>query len=113
MADIAKVIDRLQEQTKQNKVLWQSTTSTGPFIAVIGNVKVSIALPGANPLIAPVVQFRIMDKAGKVVQELNADYSDDTPAIYTKLRELHRQARQSVQGNAGAWDELLAELERV
>lgn len=113
MADIAKTIDRLQELTRQNKVLWQSTTAAGPFIAVIGNVKVSIALPGANPLIAPVVQFRIMDKAGKVVQELNADYSDDIPAIYTKLRELYRYARQSVQGDAGAWDELLAELERV
>ena len=112
MPEVKEVIDKLLDRTNQNKIGWESTVTKDTFIAVIGSLGVSIALPGRGPSLDPVVRFRIMDKAGKVLQELNADQIDD-PAIYSKLRQLHQQARQSAQGNTASWDELLAELERV
>ena len=111
MAKIKEVVDKLLERTEQNKIGWQPTVTENTFIAVVGDLGVSIALP-RPALIDDTVRLRVHDKAGEVVQELNADRIG-YGATYYRLRELHQKAKLKAYGESSGLDELLAELERV
>ncbi len=111
MADISEVVDKLLERTNQNKIGWRTTVTENTFIAVVGSLGVSIRLPHPAAVDA-IVQFRVLDKTGQVVQELNADPIGNG-AIYYKLREVHLKAKQTALADESRLDELLAELEKV
>lgn len=111
MADVNEVIDKLLERTNQNKIGWKATVTENTFIAVIGNLGVSIWLPRPASVDA-IVQFRVLDKTGQVVQELNADPIGNG-ATYYKLREIHQKAGRTALTDESRLDELLAELEKV
>ena len=111
MADIIDVIDKLLERTNQNKIGWKSTVTENTFIAVVGKLGLSIRLPRPAS-INDIVQFRVLDKTGEVVQELNADPIGNG-ATYYKLRELHQKARGIALDDESRLDELLAELDKV
>ena len=111
MADINVIIDKLLERTKQDKINWRPTLPENTFLAVIGKLGVSIALPNLSTFDS-IVRFRVVDQTGQLVKEINADRINDA-AIYYKLREIHQQARLAALGDESHLDELLAELERV
>ena len=111
MVEIKEVVEKLLERTDQNKVVWESTVTENTFIAVIGNLGVSIALP-RPAVINDCVSFRVLDKTGQVLHEVNSDPLSDEVTYY-RLRELHIKARQMAFGGESHLDELLAELEKV
>ena len=111
MVDIKEVVEKLLERTDQNKVVWESTVTENTFITVIGKLGVSISLPRSSS-IRDCISFRVLDKTGEVLHEVNLDPFSDEVAYY-RLRELHIKAKQMALGGESRLEELLAELEKV
>jgi hypothetical protein len=111
MAEIAEIVDKLLERTNQNKIGWQPTVTENTFLAVVGKLGVSIALP-RQALINDFVRFRIFDETGQLIKEIYADRVADGVTYY-KLREIHQKAKRMALGDEGCLDELLAELDKV
>ena len=111
MAKIEDVVDRLVEQTDNNRVNWLPGVRSNTVIAAIGNMGVSISSPSEADL-GSAMALRITDQNGEIIQVLYADRVD-RPHVHVKLERIYSKAREIVSGNDPRLDELLEELERV
>ena len=111
MAKIEDVVDRLVEQTENNRVSWLPGIRANTFIASIGNMGVSISSLRETHIVSSLA-LRITNQNGETIQVLYAD-NVDRPHMHIKLLKIYAKAREIASGNDPRLDELLSELGRV
>jgi hypothetical protein len=109
-AKIDKLIDKLTELTRADKVVWQDTADENAFLTGVGNSTVVVGRLGSDPA-APCF-IRILDDTGKTVEEALALGLADTPS-WNRLRVLCDLARRSALKSERVVSDLLSTLEAI
>lgn len=105
MVEISEILTRLLERTNQDKVSWQTTADEDTFVAVFGNISVSITTDSEG-----YSYLQILNKSGTEIERLVP--WGETRYLASDLSELYRKARRIALGSDSQLDELLRELEK-
>jgi hypothetical protein len=115
-AQIDKLIDKLTELTRADKVVWQETAAENTFLTGVGETGVTVGRVNSNPS-APCF-IRILDATGKTIEEAyapNLAMPDRDIAIkdMDRLRSLLELARRSALKSEKVVSDLLSSLEAL
>jgi hypothetical protein len=128
-AQIDKLIDKLTELTRADKIAWQDTADENAFLTAAGNSTVVVGGLGSDPA-APCF-IRVLDGTGKTVEEAFAfsevspptnsvvaaavflDARDRALREWDRLRTLHELARRSALKSEKVVSDLLSSLEAI
>ncbi|MDA0734202.1 MAG: hypothetical protein O2860_06430 [Chloroflexi bacterium] len=108
MAEITDVLAKLLERTNENKVNWQSTSDENTFVAVLGNLSVSIGTLGEWD---ERVVLHILNREGRVIESLVGGTGQGNQYWTPDLYDLHTKAKRVSLGVDSQLDELLAALD--
>lgn len=107
MAEIYEIIPKLIERTDQDKLPWQTTADEETFVAVVGNLSVSIAPRGYHYF------FQVLNEEGREIEHLYTALVDDIEAqieLQEMLSDLYGKAKRNALQVDSKLDELLTEL---
>ena len=115
MAEISEILSRVIERTDQGKLNWKPTASEQTFVAVIGDrsIMISEIMPPSRhilPSFSPSVEFKILDKTGRAIAELD-DKMEEGEDRREDLLKLYRSARNSALQVESQLEDLLKDLE--
>ena len=111
-AQIDKLIGKLTDLTRAEKVVWQDTADENAFLTSVGNSTVIVGRLRSDPA-APCF-IRVLDDAGKTVEEAFAPaVGDTTLEDWDRLRTLHELARRSALKSDKVVSDLLSTLEAI
>jgi hypothetical protein len=108
---IDKLVEKLTELTRADKVTWQETVDENTFLTVVGNAVVTV---GSVKSYATAPCFiRILDATGKTIKEDLASMSVHDDRDWGRLRTLHELARENALKSEKVVSELLSTLEAI
>jgi hypothetical protein len=113
---IDKLVEKLTELTRTDKVAWQETADENTFLTGVGKSMVTIGRVNSGPA-APCF-VRILDDSGKTIEEayapnLAARDRDIAVRDLDRLRTLHELARRSALKSDKVVSDLLSSLEAI
>jgi hypothetical protein len=109
---IDKLIEKLTELTRADKVVWKDTAAENTFLAAVGKSVVIVGRVRTDPA-APCF-IRILDDTGKTIEEAFAPAVGDTSLQdWERLRTLHELARRSALKSEKVVSDLLSSLEAI
>ncbi len=103
-AEINDIILKLLERTDQGRVDWEATVNEDVYVAVIGNLSVSL-----NQDFRKGVTVQILDEQGREIRALSSS-SGEALEVSAALGELYSKAKRSALQVDSRLDELLTEL---
>ena len=109
MVDVKDVIAKLLERTNQDRIRWKSTVTANTFVAVVGNLSLSISYPRS---VNSRVRLRILDQLAQPIDEFSTSPNGD-PSMNQALEELHEKAKRAALGTDNHLEDLMRELEKV
>ncbi len=119
---IVKLVEKLTELTRQNKITWETTADEDTFLTSAGKSVVTISRRGATDEDAD-YRIQLLNDVGQVVEEATATLSDFVPAElrrnlgrrveWEQTRSLHEMARRSALHADEAVADLLMSLEQI
>jgi hypothetical protein len=115
-AQIDKLIEKLTELTRADKVIWQDTADENTFLTTVGQSVVTVGRVNSGPS-APCF-VRILGDTGKTIEEAyapNLASPNREVAIQDldRLRVLHELARRSALKSDKVVSDLLSSLEAI
>ena len=114
MADVADILTKLLDLTKESRVAWKPTVNEDTFSAVLGSKSVLVEND------RNVYVLRILNKKGVELERLRSELtivgvsspSDERP-IEDALSSLHHLAKRYALDVANELDQFMEELEKV
>lgn len=110
---IDKLVERLTELTRADKVVWQETADENTFLTGVGKSVVTVGRMRGDST-APCF-IRILDDTGKTIEEAFALMSarDQSLQDWERVRTLHELARRSALKSERLVSDLLSSLEAI
>jgi hypothetical protein len=107
-----KLVDRLIELSRSQKLPWQETGDERAFVALLPKFSVAIKKVRGT---AGDYTFRVVDDFDRLIDEVTASQSPDLPqdGSRKKLGELYELARRNAVRADDALSDLLASLEKI
>ena len=103
---IDQLVAKLTDLTETGRLAWEETAEEGTFLASVGKFVVTLGEEGPN---WPRYRFRILDAAGRMVDEAVRNLDDEDR---DRLQQLHELARRKALNVEEALSDLLSSLER-
>lgn|SRR5580704_847317 len=113
---IDRLVTKLTELTRLNKVEWKETSNIATYLASVDKFVVTINKSGSE--VYGGFSFQILDRTGRVVEGVAAPFvgrekSAEENANWERLRDLHEIARRRALHSEKVVSDLLASLDRI
>jgi hypothetical protein len=113
---IDRLVEKLSDLTRADKVVWQETAAENSFLTSVGQSIVVVGRVNSDPS-APCF-IRILDATGKTIEEayvpnLSASDRDTTMKDLARLRTLLEMARRNAMKSEKVVSDLLSSLEAI
>jgi hypothetical protein len=111
-SQIDRLVGKLTELTRADKVVWQETAAENTFLTNVGKSVVTVGRTRTDTA-APCF-IRVLDDTGKTIDEAFAPaVGDSSLQDWERLRTLHELARRSALKSERVVSELLSSLEAI
>jgi hypothetical protein len=113
---IDKLVTKLTELTRKDKVDWQETPNLNTYLAPVDRFVVTINKGGSE--VFGGYSFQILDGSGRAIEGALAPYSGkekspESNANWERLRDLYEIARRRALHSEKVVSDLLASLDRI
>jgi hypothetical protein len=113
---IEKLVTKLTDLTKEEKVSWQETANLNTYLTPVGKFTVTLGKNGSE--VYGGYSFQILDRTGKTIDGAlalfrGADANSSAFQDWDRLRDLHELARRNALQSAKVVSDLLSSLEQI
>jgi hypothetical protein len=113
---ITKLVSKLTELSKEEKVAWQEAGTKNTYLAQIGKAFVTVALSSSEPY--GWYSLQVADDTGRIVDSASAPYAgrgamDSSLQNWEALRNLYELARRRALQSEKVVSDLLSTLEAI
>mgnify|MGYP001379099044 CR=1 FL=1 len=108
MADVIEALQRIFRATKNGEIEWTTSSVDDTFIAVVGNVSITIeGKDGSNNEYV----FRILSTQGQEIGSAEITEESDVETIDEVIQALHQRAKDWALGTARTLDKRIQDID--